>query len=149
MLVAGGISMIAYDSIPVKLSSFSEGNFTNVYYDNLTAGEISIIETLMVEIKPVYLQKNTTFIFANNKELEKKLCGKEGCSGAYVETKKGKEQIYIFLPLPNIIILKTICHELLHSFMDIKKFEDEEPLVADISKFYTCYRRMPEPCPCN
>jgi len=101
----------------------------NLTYQNLTEQEIINFNFIFKNIKEIYLTKNQNIIITKNMS---NFC--DSCTG--LNRGKGREIIIFYRENP-FLLKRTICHELLHSYM-IRGNESHE-IIYDVANYITCF----------
>jgi hypothetical protein len=123
---------------PIIQEFFQVNNFTDVETINLTTAQISKINNHMSQLKPEYLKKQDKIIFV--RDLENHCYGGNSCEGLGGYNLGKGSKIVIEYTNYDYEMKMRICHELLHTYMDLGDITHE--VVYDLGYQLPCFKKI-------
>lgn len=104
----------------------------------LNEEEKQIVENIFSEIKPIYLENQLEFIFTKDiaSDYHRETLFDDGKGNRILGFNKKSGKIYVLYHKNEYELRRTICHELLHTFII---GTNEEAMVTDIEPYMVCY----------
>ncbi len=115
-----------------------------VEYVGLSEEQIIVVQEILSDLKPEYLYKQQHIKFVDDILTDD--YGKKNCQDCYGFNVNNGEKIVVKFQEDNKkLIMYILCHELIHTFVDLPK-EAEEKIVTDIGYYMSCYKSIEEEC---